>query len=192
VGSRYGDATLKRVVEVTGSKGTWKVLVADATKPALVREVRVRDGRIVSEGKVSNSSRVRTPINVDGLNLDSDGVLATLKLETGEEVPEQLVNYALSTGSDEITPVWTAKVRGGHAEGTTLQIAADTGAILTEPVSPAVVAAGPDDDTRRQESPRRKSESSRGSSIRIPGEIVDEVGNVVRRPVRVVRRFLPF
>jgi hypothetical protein len=197
VGERYGHDALQRVVEVNGNNGTWKVSVAAAQEPSRVREIRVRHGKIVSEGKGTKASRVRTPINVNALNLDSDGVLTTLEVETGEQVPEPRVNYALATGSDEITPVWTAKVRGGNAEPTTLQISAETGAVLTRTASPLPpMAAAPDEDARSEDAPQRNSGSStrrrNGSSLDIPGRIPDEVERTVRRPVRVLRHFLPF
>jgi hypothetical protein len=199
VAKRHGNDALNRIVEVSGSKGTWSVLLNDRQEPSQLREVRVRDGKIVNERNVPKTSRLSAPINVNKLNLDSDGALTTLEVALGERVREPEVTYSLTTGIDNATPVWTAKVRGDrNADGTTVQISAATGSVLTNTASaPPLVAEAPIDEARQEDESRRKGGASSTrrktrTSVDIPDEIVDGVERAARRPVRVLRRFLPF
>lgn len=194
VGAKHGEESLSRVIEIRGHGGAWRVILADAQARAGVREIKVHDGRITGESKPSKKRNAVTPMDLSLLNLDSDGVFATVNQDREETVPPALVDYTLTNATDENKPVWTVKIHDqARGKGTSMRIAADTGIVIPNPVAPvpgdaqvAVEDESASNPVKTKKAPARSRES-RGSP--------DVVGNVVRRIENVgsqLKHFLPW
>ncbi|HKS31664.1 MAG TPA: hypothetical protein VJR28_04585 [Chthoniobacterales bacterium] len=105
VGSQLNRDYVNRVVSVTGLNGnpqpsTWRILIDDRNTQG-VREVEVRDGRVISN-RISNRNIVGTAqgatINPARLNLDSSGAYEVAsRTADSSHVPFAYVNYTLRT-----------------------------------------------------------------------------------------------
>jgi len=152
-------------------------------------------------------------MDLELLNLDSDGVFAVIDQETATATSAERISYALSNGTDGGTPVWTVKLHQGRpASVASMEIAADTGEVITRPVPPVTDDApfltdadharetdldptlaegagervGPEGKvTKKHASPRSRERSGEGPAL--GKSLVKRVGN----PVRLLRRFLP-
>lgn len=193
IGEKYGRESLERVVEVQGSNQTWEVSLVDADSPALLQQIRVRNGRVLSKTKRSSAGRPSTPINLDALNLDSDGALTLANQQLPQAADSRRVDYTLLTGPDGTMPVWTLTLR--HAPGddvSVFEISATDGAILTSSVHDRIATADPEPAQEANEPPRKETSTRGKSRVSVSSNIVGKLAGKVQRPVRVVRRFLPF
>ena len=75
LGAQRGEDSLHRVIELRGSRDTWKILLADSRARTGLREIQVRNGRIIRDVTVTKPHDITTPLNLSALNLDSDGAL---------------------------------------------------------------------------------------------------------------------
>ncbi len=190
VETRYGADALDRVVQLRGDGGAWKVYLLDSASSSEATEVWVRNGRVIDVSKVAN--RVApAPLNLNELNLDSDGALATVKQYTAASLAEESVTLTLSSMSDLNLPVWTATWRNkGDANVSTMYIAANTGSVLTGSTAMAAKPADIAEEAKPSRQPKPASRSKR--SARESPEILDEIAQQVERRSRSVRRILPF
>jgi len=138
VGTQVDRGLMSRVVSVTGVDGnpqprSWKILVSDRRANGGVREIVVKDNRIVSQ-RVPNRSVVGSSegntINTSRLNLDSTGAykVASHTAETSH-VTFSLVSYTLRT-DDRGNPTWivTLEDRSRRPVGT-IHIKANDGRV---------------------------------------------------------------
>jgi len=194
VGNKYGAEVLERVVEVHGEKGIWKIVFTEAESSAL-RKVRVRDAHILTENiSPAGSAAAGSLIDLNQLNLDSDGVLATLQKEAGAELPVAALEYRLSSSPDADTPVWTVTWPNPREEKmSVVQISAQSGEVLGRETLPlAASSSGTEDTLTEENSPKKQSATRSPRGIRGRSDILDEVVQNVERPARIVRRILPF
>ena len=136
-GKKYGDASLNRVIELRGRSGVpqpavWKTVAADATARGGVVEVEVQRGKIISERTPTIRAGGSTPMNFNQLNLDSDGAFTIANQEMEKQkIPFDHVDYVLRSPGGNTPPVWFLELFDGPTgRVSTLEIAADTGALL--------------------------------------------------------------
>lgn len=138
LGAERGEESLERVVGLRGSKDTWKILLTDAKARTGAREIQVRGGRIIRDASISKPDDLTPPLNLSSLNLDSDGALMVVNQRAPRAWTADEVDYALAN-NDRNIPVWTLKSREpGSAGGTPMQIAADTGEVLSQSEIPGM------------------------------------------------------
>ena len=203
LGAQRGEDSLHRVIELRGSRDTWKILLADSRARTGLREIQVRNGRIIRDATVTKPHNITTPLNLSALNLDSDGALIIVNQQAPHEFTAERVDYTLTNSSARKVPVWILKMREpSDASVTSMQIAADTGEVITQPEIPddAPYATGTDGidasengDPIANESPRKKR-TSQPSRPRVPDvpEAVERAADEVERGARRLKRFLPF
>lgn len=218
LGAQRGDAILSQVVEVRGDgardPATWTIVVVDRQAPAGVREIEVGQGRITGEHPPQRPPLTITPMNLSQLNLDSEGAVAIADLETPARSATERIDYRLASGRQNGTPVWTLTMQPPRA-GTlgTMEVAADTGDVLTptplstaRPEPPATQGIPPSDTTPAQRSiaiteeepsdpahpttKRRVTSAARDGIEHVP-DAVRSVVKQVKKPIRVLRRFIP-
>jgi hypothetical protein len=207
VGTERGEDALAQVIEIRGRTGNWTVRLALPETQTSLREIVVRNGRIRSETDARITTRTRTPIDLNKLNLDSDGALATVNQHSGEPVRDQLVEYTLSNAPDG-NPIWTVECRNGrHGEPFSMQIAADTGTVLRKSLTPQVADADPaivgeqveDSDlaasqqrANGDQADRTKRNSRARAQLPAPPDIVEDIARRAETRAKQFRRFLPF
>ncbi|HEX8311196.1 MAG TPA: hypothetical protein VF614_07770, partial [Chthoniobacteraceae bacterium] len=138
VGKSKGESTLNRVVELRGRSGTpepavWKVVLDEPSARGGIREFDVQRGRIVGErAPAAPSGSPGAPMNFTQLNLDSEGAFTVANQEMQKNrVPFDRIDYTLRSGNGGGAPVWRLEMFDGAAgRVATMEIAADTGAIL--------------------------------------------------------------
>ena len=128
VGRELNRDYVNHVISVTGVDGTpqpetWKILVDDARARGGVREIEVRNGRVVSERTPLRSVVGTTEgatINTTRLNLDSSGAYAVAS-RTAESSHAEFskVSYTLRT-DERNEPIWivTLQNKGSRPVGT--------------------------------------------------------------------------
>jgi hypothetical protein len=203
LGAQRGEDSLHRVIELRSSRDTWKILVADSRARTGLREIQVRNGRIIRDAAVTKAHDSTTPLNLSALNLDSDGALMIVnqQQQSPHELTAERVDYTLTNGSTRNAPVWILKVRERRdASVTSVQIAADTGEVITQleiaddaPYAEGIDASENRDPPIANESPR-KERTSQPSGPRVPDvpEAVERAVDHVERGARRLKRFLPF
>jgi hypothetical protein len=175
VGQQQGEAVLNRVVEVRGRFGApepaqWKVVVDDPAARGGLREFDVQRGRVVAE-RTPASRDLGRPINLNQLNLDSDGAFTVANQEAQKiPVPFDRVDYVLRSGTRGGAPVWQLELfdrRNGRVGS--LDVSADTGSVLGRELERprGRTAARPVEDDDRAYLEAREGE-------RRPGEVDDE------------------
>ena len=114
VGTQFHRAALSRVISVIGVDGDpqparWNILIADRNAPGGVRELHVRNGRIVSNRTPSRAVIGTTDgatISTARLNLDSSGAFTVASYTADKShVNFDRVSYTLRT-NDRGTPIW--------------------------------------------------------------------------------------
>jgi hypothetical protein len=174
IGHKYGEESLERIVTVQGNSTAWTVSLLDPNSPTQLSEIRVRKGRVVSKSAEASAGRTLTPIDLDQLNLDSDGALKLATRHLQRAIPASRVDYTLSTDGTARAPVWVLKLRDSAAkEPTFVQISARDGTIVPTTPSPAPIAAVSGETTvaevagsvaARSDEPARVPESTRAAS----------------------------
>lgn len=189
VGRAQGKETLNRVLELRGRSGSpqpavWKITLDEPRARGGIREIEVQRGKIISERTPSSSGIAGTPMNFAQLNLDSDGAFTIANKEAQKGgVPFDKADYLLRSGTGGGAPVWQVELSDtklGRAGG--IDIAADTGAILTQRLSvpggrPTVDNRPPAND--RRDPPPLPTRSASGFSQ--PGEPFRGVGDFFNR-----------
>ncbi len=185
-GKQSGTEALKHVVEMRGRSGTpdpevWKVTVEDGSARGGLREVEFRKGHVLSE-RSPTARPVGEPMNLNQLNLDSDGVFTIANQEAEKlSIPFDHVDYTLKTGTHGGAPVWDIDLfEGRSGRVCTFSIAADSGTILHRDI----VHAQPGPDTSGDQAyvhdvppadQPRYVESDQDQPIRNPGDFFHRV-----------------
>jgi hypothetical protein len=150
VGKQKGQDVLSRVVELRGRNGTpqpavWKIILAESGSRGGVREIEVQRGNIISERTSSSRSAHGEAMDFSRLNLDSEGVFTIINRETEQQGrPFDRIDYALHSGPGGGVPVWTVELYdGARGRVGTMQIAADSGVILSQSKTNAPITNAP-------------------------------------------------
>lgn len=137
-GKKFGEQTLNEVTEVRGRSGVpqppvWKISGRDTKARGGVREVEIQGGRIISERSPSGRDASLIPMNLNQLNLDSDGAFTVADKEMEKKrIPFDRIDYVLRTPSPRPAPVWFLDLHdGASGKVATMEIAADTGSVLS-------------------------------------------------------------
>ena len=209
LGAQRGEDSLHRVIELRGTRDTWKILLADSRARTGFREIQVRNGRIISDATVTKPHEITTPLNLSALNLDSDGALTTANQHAPHPFTDDRVDYTLINSSDRNVPVWILEMRARRdASVTSMQIAADTGqvtaradipddrpyAVATDGIDASADRDAPIVDESLSKEPARKKRNSPASRSHAPDvpEAVEGVVDRVERGAHRLKRFLPF
>lgn len=204
--AQRGEDSLRRVMELRGNRGTWKILLADSRGRSGLREIQVRNGHVVSDTKSAKPHGITTPLNLGALNLDSDGALTTVNQNVPHAFTADRVDYTLTNSIAQNVPVWVLKLHEPRDAGVTyIQIAADTGEVIAQPASPDDapytladngIDASADFDQPIVENLRtgssKKKRPSQTSPRRDVPEAVERAVDHVERGARRLKRFLPF
>ncbi len=136
VGQRLNRDYVNHIVSVIGLQGnpqpeTWKILIDDSRARGGVREVEVRNGRIVSERTPTRSvvgSSEGATINTARLNLDSSGAFAVAS-NTADKSHTQFATASYTLRTDERgNPTWIVTLQSGRGEPVgTIHIGANKG-----------------------------------------------------------------
>ena len=134
VGTQVDRTFLNRVISVSGVNGdpqpqTWTVLVADRGAAGGVREIKVSDGRIISQRTpVNEGVRAGATINPSRLNLDSSGAFSVASYTADKShVTFALVNYTLRTDTRG-NPIWVVTLQDERRQSVgTIHIGANKG-----------------------------------------------------------------
>jgi hypothetical protein len=190
VGKQKGQPVLNRVLELRGRNGmpqpaVWKIILAESDARGGVREIEVQRGKIISERTASRGTHGEA-MDFSRLNLDSEGVFTIINKETERQgLPFDRVDYALRSGSGGGTPVWTADVYdGARGRVATMQIAADSGVILTQSkTNSAITSAPPPPYNGNSYPPKPVAEgySQPGEPFRGVGDFFHRLGNRMQR-----------
>ena len=138
VGNQLNRDYVNRVISVSGVDGNpqpaaWRVIIADPSAPGGVREVRVEDGRVVSQrtsgGAVVGSTH-GAMIDPAKLNLDSSGAYEVAsRTADSSHVPFALVSYTLRT-DQRGNPVWIVTLQNQNRRPLgTIYIGANNGTV---------------------------------------------------------------
>ncbi len=215
VGKQRGDKTLDRVLEVRGLNGTpsprsWKITVEDTAARSGVREFDVEGTKLVSERAPANGT-AGSALNVNRLNLDSDGV-NTIAVREAKKAGYHYdhTDYILRAGSKGGTPVWEVRlVDGQSGDVATLHLSADTGTVLSSdgftgsrtntappppPVAPRETRPEPRYTEERTPEPRYSEPRQDHVERRAPSDGLQRVGDglnnfIVRSGFHMQRRF---
>lgn len=178
-GKARGDSVLNQVVELRGRSGmpqpqVWKITAADPGARGGIQEAEVQRGRIISQRTPTTRGGVGMPMDLNKLNLDSDGAFTVADQEMRQAaIPFDRADYLLRSAGPGQAPVWTVDLYEGGAKVATLQIAADSGAVIDQQ---RFSLAGPPPDIYRSDrdylEPEREPEPRRGGNTRYsrPGE----------------------
>lgn len=142
VGRQQGERALNRVLEVRGRFGNpqpdvWKITFEDTGARGGLREMEVQRGRVIGQ-RTPVSRSLGAPMNLNQLNLDSEGVFTVVDQEAKKAaVTFDRVDYVLRSGSHGGAPVWQVELfEGRKGRVGQFEIAADSGAILRQDVEP--------------------------------------------------------
>lgn len=198
-GKKFGDQSLNRVIELRGRSGApqpavWKVVAADPVARGGVVEVEVQRGKIISERTPANRVGGTAAMNFNQLNLDSDGVFTVANQEMEKQnIPFDHIDYTLHSPGGSTPPVWFVDLYDGTSgRVATMEIAADTGAVLSER---RLTAKMPEPDYANdrdyvrgdnRNEPRREPGTERRNSR--PGEPFRDVGDFFHRLGRRMER----
>ena len=139
VGKQSGQGSLKRVIEMRGRSGApqpavWKIVLSEPGARGGVREVEVQRGKVIAERTPVARGSLGEAMDFSRLNLDSDGVFTIVDQETKKTGQTfDRLDYSLRSGSGGGAPVWTVEIYDGRRGRVgTMQLAADTGAVLEQ------------------------------------------------------------
>jgi hypothetical protein len=131
VAKKIGDDALGRVVEVRGKGGSpepqvWKVVLADDRARGGVHEYEVQKGHVSGE-RTPSGGRPGIPIDLNKVNIDSDGAFTIVNQEAQKaKLPFDRIDYSLvNTGRASIWHLEIFDGRNGRVGS--LDIAADSG-----------------------------------------------------------------
>ena len=191
-GKKNGDQSLNRVIELRGRSGVpqpavWKVVAADPVARGGVVEVEVQRGKIISERTPTNRVGGTTAMNFNQLNLDSDGAFTIANQEMQKQkTPFDRIDYVLRSSGGSAPPVWFLDLYDGSSGRVgTLEIAADTGAVLSERrvtgSAPPPDYANDRDYIRGQDRTPQPRVSDNEHRYSRPGEPFHDVGDFFHR-----------
>ncbi len=200
VGKQHGEKVLDQVMEVRGVSGSpqpkeWVISVVDKDARGGLREFGVQGAKVTSE-RTPVGRGVSAPMNMNQLNLDSDGAQIVADREAKKAGFEyDYADYVLHAGTRGGAPVWELSLVD-EKDGTvaTLILAADKGTVLSaegfDKARPAPPA--PEEDPRRQVNGNQRppGPQGRGNFFQRAGDSMnhffDRVGNHLERRGRQI------
>ena len=164
VGRQKSQGVLSQVIELRGRNGApqpsvWKVILNEPGARGGLREIEVQRGKLIAERTPTVREALGAPMNLNNLNLDSDGLFTVVNQECQKQGQGfDRVDYALRSGSGKGAPVWTAEIFDGrNGRIGSMQVAADSGTVLARNftrTTPPPVAPPPPQNDRDYVNPR--------------------------------------
>ncbi len=182
-----GESALNQVVELRGRQGkptpdVWRITLRDPAARGGLREVEIQRGKIISQ-RTPVSRPMGAPVNLNQLNLDSDGVFTIVNQETDKVgVVFDRIDFVLRSGTRDGAPVWTTELftaESGRAG--LLEISADSGTILRKELERA-----PGRDLTQND---RDFLNEDPGAVRSDRDAVDDEGDPAFRPGERISRF---
>ncbi len=215
IGKQSGTEPLNHVVEVRGRGGSpvpavWKIVLEDSRARGGIRELDIQKGKTIGE-RTPTKRALGAPMNFNQLNLDSEGAFSIANQQAEKAgIPFDRVDYVLRSGAAGAAPVWELQLMNtGQGPVGSVQIAADTGAILKEDFPVGVVnrsersrrtqvtedqefvrgsgrgesgpSGGPRRYTEREEEDRDRDRDRENDRVRERGEPIHDVPSLFRR-----------
>lgn len=138
-GKKFGDQQLNRVFEVRGRAGSpqpqvWKISTADPGARGGVLEADVQRGKIISQRTPTTRGAGGAPLDLNTLNLDSDGAFTVANQEMEKRnAPFDRIDFVLRSSGQGRPPVWHLELFDGpHGKIASFDISADTGTVLEQ------------------------------------------------------------
>jgi hypothetical protein len=153
-GKARGEGVLNQVVELRGRSGmpqpqVWKITAADPRARGGLQEAEVQRGKIISERTPTAKGSAGVPMDLNKLNLDSDGAFTVADQEMRQgDIPFDRVDYLLRASGGGQAPVWTLDLYEAGAKVAQIRIAADSGAVVD---MQRLTAPGPTSGTYRSD-----------------------------------------
>lgn len=207
-GKKFGDQQLNRVFEVRGRAGSpqpqvWKISTADPGARGGVMEADVQRGKIISQRTPTTRGDTGTPLDLNSLNLDSDGAFTVANQEMEKRnAPFDRIDFVLRGATPGRPPVWFLDLYdGANGKIASFQISADTGTVLQQDVGQPRNAPDPyanDRDYVNQPPPpgqrgerveREGGYSQSGEKFRGVGDFFHRLGKRMERRGTQLKRF---
>jgi hypothetical protein len=192
-GKKLGDTQLNRVFEVRGRSGSpqpqvWKIVATDPAARGGLVEADIQRGKIISQRTPTAHVGAGTPLDLNQLNLDSDGAFTVANQEMEKvNVPFDRSDFTLRSSAPGRPPVWHLDLFDGpHGKIASFEISADTGTVLEQNIGqPRNASPYPDDQSYvsrgEQPPPRRDRDSERSGEYSDSGEPFRGVGDFFHR-----------
>ncbi|HET6408188.1 MAG TPA: hypothetical protein VFG14_09930 [Chthoniobacteraceae bacterium] len=207
-GKKLGDAQLNRVVEVRGRAGmpqpqVWKITASDTSARGGLVEADIQRGKIISQRTPTSKGSAGAPLDLNKLNLDSDGAftVANQEMEKGN-VPFDRIDFVLRSSSQGRAPVWHLDLYdGSRGKIASFDISADTGTLLEQSVGQprgtdpyaddrAYVGGGSQPPSGRDREYSGSGEHSQsGQPFRGVGDFFNRLGRRMERRGTELKRF---
>ena len=135
-GKQQGEALLNKVTELRGRSGVpqpqvWKIVAVDPSARGGLTEAEIQRGKIIGLRTPTARGGGGTPMDLNQLNLDSDGAFTVADQQMQKQaVPFDRIDYVLRSPGSRQAPVWTLDLFDRGTKVATMQIAADSGALL--------------------------------------------------------------
>ena len=191
LGKQKGNAVINKVTEVRGDNGrpqptVWRITVKDSQARGGLREYEVRGSKL-TEAQAPEARPSGPAINMDQLNLDSDGAQTIAEQEAKKAAfAYDHASYSLRSGSIGGSPVWEIRLTDERTgDVATLTAAATTGKVLSTDglttrrkvaQTPAPAAAAP---APKPDHVAAGTKSSGSSFARSVGDELNYLGNRV-------------
>jgi len=135
-GKQQGESLLNKVTELRGRNGVpqpqvWKVVAADSSARGGLTEAEIQRGKIIGLRTPTARGGSSVPMDLNRLNLDSDGAFTVADQEMQKQtIPFDRIDYVLRSPAPHQAPIWTLDLFDRGTKVATMQIAADSGALL--------------------------------------------------------------
>jgi hypothetical protein len=203
-GKKLGDAQLNRVVEVRGRAGSpqpqvWKIVAMDPSARGGQLEADVQRGKIISQRTPTSRGAAETPLDLNQLNLDSDGAFTVANQEMEKSnVPFDRIDFVLRSSGPGRPAVWHLDLFDGpNGKIASFDISADTGTLLNQSVGKPRNAY-PDDQLyvdgeapppRDRDRSQSGGYSNSGEPFRGVGDFFHRLGKRMERRGTEMKRF---
>lgn len=207
-GKKFGDQQLNRVFEVRGRAGApqpqvWKIVATDPNARGGVVEADVQRGKIISQRTPTSRDGTGTPLDLNQLNLDSDGAFTVANQEMEKRnAPFDRIDFSLRSSNAGRAPVWHLDLYdGSNGKIASFEISADTGTVLNQNVgqprnSPdpyaddrAYVDRGNQPPTSARDDSDSSGYSRSGEKFRGVGDFFHRLGKRMERRGTQLKRF---
>jgi hypothetical protein len=208
-GKKFGDQQLNRVFEVRGRAGSpqpqvWKISTADPGARGGVMEADVQRGKIISQRTPTTRGDTGVPLDLNSLNLDSDGAFTVANQEMEKRnAPFDRIDFVLRGATPGRPPVWFLDLYDGpNGKIASFQISADSGTVLQQDVGQPRNAPDPYANDRDyvnqppappgERGERREREggySQSGEKFRGVGDFFHRLGKRMERRGTQLKRF---
>ena len=207
-GKKFGDQQLNRVFEVRGRAGSpqpqvWKITTTDPAARGGVLEAEVQRGKIISQRTPTSQGGAGAPLDLNQLNLDSDGAFTVANQEMEKRnTPFDRIDFVLRTSAQGRAPVWHLDLFDGpNGRIATFDISADSGTVLEQNVGQprnvpdqyaddrAYVDRGNQPPPPPGEGDRQGGYSQSGQKFRGVGDFFHRLGKRMERRGTELKRF---